>query len=565
MSELKKSISGHPDVDLYEDRENVIHFLESQLIGPNNGSSESLSIRDKPYERYLMGALFPVGAGNRDSEDDESGGTGGADDDDDPISLAYQMRPASLGISFSTKADSVSVGIAGALYLKDGEKWKRREFGTSAKPICVKVSSQAPNHDSIDGIEARLASVWRRQNDRWLVTVVLVNKRQAKGGRFGADDLLYQVALKCAPEGGAVEAYPVPDRFSWDEEEEELALMYRSKNTFAIGHGTSARWDPNFKGSVDCVETTFLPRYEVAPVTAELDPNDSKARSRAYSPQFLASDKVSAGTKLQELSKLASAYSIWVLKQVEIAKTVDKFRDAPGRLLARMHEAILRVGKGLKLLAEDSSAMRCFVLANRAMHMQSVHSKSEKYAKTIKSKGHEYVDPDYSSAEWDGFKWYPFQLAFQLLVIESLANQNSTERDVVDLIWFPTGGGKTEAYLAVAAFELFYRRIKYGDSGGGTAVIKRYTLRLLTTQQFERVSALVCACEVIRQSHPEELGMEPITLGLWVGEDSTPNSYQVANQKYVELVRKTNQKIHTSSRSVHGAAPESFRKAVNRI
>jgi hypothetical protein len=122
------------------------------------------------------------------------------------------------------------------------------------------------------------------------------------------------------------------------------------------------------------------------------------------------------------------------------------------------------------------------------------------------------------------------------MVIESIANQNSTERDIVDLIWFPTGGGKTEAYLAIAAFELFYRRIKFGDAGGGTAVIKRYTLRLLTAQQFERVSSLICACEVIRQKYTQELGTEQFTLGLWVGEDSSPNTFQVASAKFDELL-----------------------------
>ncbi len=204
-----------------------------------------------------------------------------------------------------------------------------------------------------------------------------------------------------------------------------------------------------------------------------------------------------------------------------------------------MQEAVARIDKGLALLAKDPDAMRCFVLANRAMHMQMVHSTSEDYARSSQSAGRPFNAPDYEAPIWDRFHWRPFQVAFQLLVIESMVNRNSSERDIVDLIWFPTGGGKTEAYLAVAAFEMFYRRLKYGDAGGGTAVIKRYTLRLLTAQQFERVSALICACEALRQQLVSELGEEMFTLGLWVGEDSTPNSFQKAYELFTGLVTQT--------------------------
>src|SRR5690606_37491881 len=121
-------------------------------------------------------------------------------------------------------------------------------------------------------------------------------------------------------------------------------------------------------------------------------------------------------------------------------------------------------------------------------------------------------------------KWRPFQLAFQLIVLDSLQDATSEERDVLDLLWFPTGGGKTEAYLALSAFEIILRRLRYGDSGGGTTVLMRYTLRLLTAQQFERCSTLVSVLEHMRKAAPDlGLGDMPISLGLWVGSDTTPN------------------------------------------
>src|SRR5437588_8238362 len=109
--------------------------------------------------------------------------------------------------------------------------------------------------------------------------------------------------------------------------------------------------------------------------------------------------------------------------------------------------------------------------------------------------------------------WRPFQIGFQLLVLSSLAGRDNSGREVVDLLWFPTGGGKTEAYLALTAFSIFLRRLRGGNTGGGTVVITRYTLRLLTAQQFQRAAALICACELIRRENEAAMGDEPLTIG----------------------------------------------------
>jgi hypothetical protein len=521
---------------LRSNRESVYEYLRSQLIGPAAAVDELLPLSDKPYESYLMGAIFPVGAGVKIEEAaEDQGNTGSADDDDDPISLAYQMRPASLGLSFFTRADEITVGIYGAHYLKTDKGWKRQEFGSRAKPAEFVVTPKVRNIDSIRGVEGRLTSVWRKHGNGWLVTVVFANTKRAVEGRFNPEDVLYQTGIICSPKGGPIEAYPAPSRYSWDEEEEDLALIYRSKNTFAIGHGVAATWLEAVLGETKFVETTFLPRYEVPAVTAKLDEADPLSASDVFSLQYLADEKKPHSRKIELLKELRNSYVAWVAAQSEEAENYKNFGNAPSRLVERMRSAIKRIDKGINILSTDRDVLNCFLLANHAMHMQMVHS-SEDYAKNPKDKGFGYSAPNYADSKWSAFRWRPFQLVFQILVIESLANRNSNERDIVDLIWFPTGGGKTEAYLAIAAFELFYRRVKYGDAGGGTSVIKRYTLRLLTAQQFERVSALICACEMIRRARSDALGDEPFTLGLWVGEPSTPNTYQQAHEKYSELV-----------------------------
>ena len=119
--------------------------------------------------------------------------------------------------------------------------------------------------------------------------------------------------------------------------------------------------------------------------------------------------------------------------------------------------------------------------------------------------------------------------------MRSTALEEDEFRDVLDLIWFPTGGGKTEAYLGLIAFLIVWRRLKYQDTGGGTAAFMRYTLRLLTRQQFERAARLICALELIRRDAPGRLGEEPITVGMWVGRDVSPNWFRDAMRCVQEI------------------------------
>ena len=120
-------------------------------------------------------------------------------------------------------------------------------------------------------------------------------------------------------------------------------------------------------------------------------------------------------------------------------------------------------------------------------------------------------------------RWYPFQLAFILLCLPGIIDPTRADRSTVDLLWFPTGGGKTEAYLGLIAFTVFLRRMRSGELGSGVTALMRYTLRLLTIQQFERAAALIAACEMTRRRDPAMLGSQPISLGLWVGQAGTPN------------------------------------------
>ncbi len=179
----------------------------------------------------------------------------------------------------------------------------------------------------------------------------------------------------------------------------------------------------------------------------------------------------------------------------------------------------------------NANALRSFQLANTAIYLQMFQSqlnfaeKKEGYEVWEQNETIQYTYSEYETKPFPNNTepaWRPFQLAFVLQSITSFVDENCEERELIDLLYFPTGGGKTEAYLAVSAFLIFWRRLEFNENYGGVNIIIRYTLRLLSAQQFERASKLILACEFIRQNF-KDLGAERISIGFWVGSSSIPN------------------------------------------
>ena len=248
-----------------------------------------------------------------------------------------------------------------------------------------------------------------------------------------------------------------------------------------------------------------------------------------------------------ELEKLCDEYNGWIESKSQDATNLPaKYESAAASNLALCRLAVVRIRRGIEVLASDPLAMEAFMLANRAVLMQQYHSRfptREVDASPAELPGWR----DYKS-DWTRRKgiWRTFQLAFMLMTIPGLIDETDavhldgkevTTRDLVDLIWFPTGGGKTEAYLGLSAFLIFWSRLQDPDSTG-CRVLMRYTLRLLTSQQFQRAASLICACEQIRNSDSDRFGAEPITIGLWVGKSLTPNEEKAAQAAVRSLERK---------------------------
>ena len=326
------------------------------------------------------------------------------------------------------------------------------------------------------------------------------------------DKSLFEARLECAVEGGQLVEYPRVDPSLLTEEEQELELQYRDRRIYAVGHGAAVDWLVPADG-VPRIRSEFIPYVEVPITTNAIGEGDGRENVLEFG-------RLAEATRPDELQRFVDGYGHWITKQQGEAGAIERPAEkaAAGRICDRMTESLKRMEGSVRLLRNDPQVAESFRLANRAMRDQM------RRADRVQTKETE-EEP----------RWRPFQLAFLLTVMESTIRDDNAFRDVLDLIWFPTGGGKTEAYLGLVAFLIVWRRLEYPASGGGTSAFMRYTLRLLTRQQFERAARMVCALELIRRDHPERLGNEPISVGMWVGGGVSPNRFLEAMQRAQEI------------------------------
>lgn len=508
-------------------QQRVVDHLRRQYLGPANDADEML--RNRPSSTYLVGVLYPVGIGTVvDSETEDSGQApsedSGPDGGDEPtIDLANAYHPSSSALSFVYDGESMTIDLEYATYgAEESEKgtgWRRTPH--HAKGLVLDRETPTwTSPDALLGLDVR----WRPFGEgRSLITVAVRNKTRAhvedEEGRLRTEDCLYQVGMTVRPVDGRILPYRTVDDLNLDPEQEELAVRYRRREVFAVGHGTSVEWATSETGECTSVALDPLPSYTVPSVKA------TTGQSAALEIARLArvDDEDLKSTVLRELEEFVQDYQRWARSQEELASDLrSRFADAPRRIVDRQQRAVERMMDGITLLGESETVRKAFGLAMTAMREQMIQSSR------VRSPGTEPDEP----------RWRPFQLGFILVSLCSTAEANHEDRRLVDLIWFPTGGGKTEAYLGLAAFEIFRRRLEHGVHGGGTAVITRYTLRLLTTQQFQRAATLVCAMEQLRRSDPSVQGMSPFTIGLWVGNETTPGTQAQAIERFNQTRRR---------------------------
>lgn len=564
-------------------REQIIDIVTREFIGPDpinkpgmiQDNGEEILSSDPPRIRYAAGILFPqkvsIDSNTADEnseviENDTPEISSGEDherrggtreylaDSEELINLsnAYQQSAISItavvahgdnlcvnvsaGTYRTTKVTDSETGIERIKYFRGPLSWNN-----NAQPI------QLPNETDgikkyrvVNGAEETqltFAITFRYQySDFSLYTFTLQNELTS-GASIRDEDCYFQVQFDLSSAKG-FPAMPETEKLTHNKDYLSNQMLYRNIKTYAIGHGCSAIWDEN-EFPVKKISTSIFPIYEMKPIVP------SKIDGVSLE-MYKMSDLGSKEETLAELTAMCEKYAEWIKSLDErISFTGDS--GTAERHIDKCKQCLRRMREGVELLKNDDDILWAFQLMNRAMLMQQLHYNLplQKWVcedgNTIYLENPVKVLPDvnnedtwYDKSNKVYGKWRPFQLAFVLMNLKSMAKKDCKERSIVDLIWFPTGGGKTEAYLGLSAYTIFIRRIK-NKNNAGTAILMRYTLRLLTSQQYERAAAMICACDLIRKEFEEKLGTERITIGLWVGESTSPNSMSSAISAYRQI------------------------------
>jgi len=544
-----------------EDSKNVIEGLDRSMENDELAEPEDYI----PAGQHVPGTEFGTATGRVESEADSP--------DEIDASSNQSLVPSSMGITFCVdgNAEKIEVEVNWGRYERNSDHEifrtrKNKETGVEDQ-IKAKVWQRIPCGGKfelplIEGIiphqapdsnypEVRLQGSIRDKNangDR-LITLFLVNVQQEPETKSNRDSSwIFQPELiiraqKDTDNRSIFRRRPILDSDGKDPEREALEMIYRNRVEFAVGHGVAVHAETADDVSVAYeIRTKVMPQYEVQVTeTPGSVSTDRPAMKEMVSSGLLDMEKLSTLDKYDVenvLGKLTQDYASWIDEQrTRIGKDVVGFDEQSKEAMDRSQKILDRLKAGIKTLENNDNALAAFRFANKAMATQRIRSL---YA-LARRRGDEVTVDDFNVLK--NRSWRPFQLAFLLLSIPSLADPNHPDRiepieAFADLLWFPTGGGKTEAYLGVAAFTMAIRRMQGNlggyDSSRGLTVIMRYTLRLLTLQQFQRATALICAMEVLRRNalidNDNSLGEEPFTIGLWVGNRVTPGTTEESHE-----------------------------------
>lgn len=591
------------DVPPVEDRAYIRELLQlavvDDLLGPAGGPHErivDMSVRD----RYLVGKLAPredaqggieglegplaedeleeptepIVPGQHEPGAEFGTATGRVEpesDASDEIDAAsnQSLVPSSFGMTFCVDGDAERIEVEARwgsyervpneehdLTRPNGQKakvWQRIPCGGKlVLPLTEGVIPHQAPDASRTAVRIQGSVRAKNANGDRLVTLFLINAQEEPDTNRDTA-WLFQPELIVRAEAEAsnraiFRRRPVLDADGIDTERESLEMIYRNRVEFAVGHGVAVHAETAHDVTLATeVCTTVLPQYEVQVTeTPGLDPADRPAMKEMVASGLLDMQRLATldvAQLVNALNMLTKDYAAWIAEQrARIGEEVIGYDAQAAQALDRCQEIQSRLQQGIDTLKNDEKALAAFRFANKAMAIQRVRSQ---YALEMRR------GRDVSVDQFDLPKnrsWRPFQLAFLLLSIPSLADPAHPDRVQpmeahADLLWFPTGGGKTEAYLGVAAFTMAIRRLQ-GKLGGydgsrGLAVIMRYTLRLLTLQQFQRATALICAMEVLRREAlnggDSTLGHEPFTIGLWVGNKVTPGTTEDSHRAIEDI------------------------------
>ena len=511
-----------------EVRSRLIDGLRLDLIGPSDNLGNTKEVLPQaPSRWYLSGFLVPLGADPNQRTDEDSADDldqagepgGGLDDDEQPERPAARQRymPSSIGASLLVPAVATQIVVKASWgdyhrRSETSEEWERTPQEETLTLDLSKVGDQPREIELAGSMGLKIAYLARTvgmlaaeanvPTGARTVSVFLVNRRTPRPDIKKDEAFAFQVSLELT---GDSEFLSRPDLRSlasddWDERVGDL--QYRDLGEYSVGHNVATEAVLDDGTCCRVVRTCWIPQAEVERVAP------AEMADVELSMDKLA--QLTNGTDVKKkLSTLTANYRKWIGEQkVSISGQSPKRKETAEELLRRAEYAAKRIDNGIELLG-DVQCLEAFKIANKCMAISA-----RRRLGTMQGKSADSVNPT----------WRPFQLAFLLMNLKAIADPGHDDRNIVDLLFFPTGGGKTEAYLGLAAFTLLLRRLRNpGIASAGLTVLMRYTLRLLTLDQLSRAATLMCALELERQKDVEKLGTWPFEIGLWVGRAATPN------------------------------------------
>lgn len=526
-----------------EVRQQVIEMLKTDLLGP---SCENEVLNQNPRFEYIVGMLAPQTSENQNPNEQEVDGdtsfegdadyTAGEEDDNEPVFTNRFKTPSSIGISFylETKSNIFNVDISWGDYSKASQKAVNKD----GKEISINTYTRHPQKETFtvdlgsfgksaeyplvcdSNVVLHISKIGLKQGYT-LVTAYVINKRSNPDSDVAG--MMFQVNLRAYSQNGSaifIAEHICRKILAVDE------FYFAQRPILGRGRGCAATWNADQNGRASEITSSFIPEYEFPGVSAALE---------GFDPFYFSMRTLSVTKKkddiIARLNVLADSYASWIQEKLIHNSKMDnpKFKSEIGHpIIEKCEKALDRIRAGIQLLVDDEVAFDAFCFMNRTMILQrNIMNFSKKHGAGIECNFKDFVDPRKPE---NNFGWRPFQIAFILMNLMAIVNPEHEDREIVDLLYFPTGGGKTEAYLGLMAFVIANRRLRskaddhYNHDGGVTAIL-RYTLRLLTTQQRDRITKMIMAAEMIRMKEYPKYGKEPISIGFWVGGSVTPNTF----------------------------------------
>jgi len=594
-------------------RDIIVDAIKKDAVGPYQ-KDEIFPGSMRPQSKYFSGVLYPIQTPMKDEDiENPTAPTSSNEDvvDSDKIPINVGTKPSSLGLTCHVPLNqkSILVKISYGRYFgvvkkdeilgKDDKKntestktttkqeqkddvkdddtsggtkydfWERKNYEESKE---IFLEGEEPGRIRIDQDFYLRYFFKRHVNDGYLtLSVFLTNEKKIEIGKFIEDiNCIFQPEIKLVSSDGSkifmnISRITENKIQNVDLDEKINLFLFRKKKHFAQGHNCSVKWNLNeSEESTDWIQTTYVPEFTI-PQIKPVEPTPEIKKS--LNMRFLSEIKIYSqyATILQPIfdgykewiDNLEKTRETWIQtkgapNEAKEMRFVTMRDDVPKNQIQMCKDALARIQGGISLVSKDPDIGEAFRFANEVMLEHISHSEWAKKNREKLKRG-EAINQNSPN---ENPEWRLFQLAFLLLNIESISDPTSKYRDVADLLWFPTGGGKTEAYYGIIAFTTGLRRLKNKDAKNleeqldryGITVIMRYTYRLLTLQQFQRASTLMCACEYVRLKNDEnrkKFGDQPFLVGLWVGHDTTPNSFEEAKEKIdkIRLLEKSGKGI----------------------